>query len=70
MQRRSACRALSPPRPAALMDERRTLLTFAWIVGGVVLACLSLSAISLAGDTAPVVTSMPAVTSMAVATAH
>jgi hypothetical protein len=39
------------PPPAAMMDERRTLLTFGWIVGSIVVGCFALSAISLTVDT-------------------
>jgi hypothetical protein len=37
-------------RPAAMLDERRTLLAFGWIVGSIVLGCFALSAISLTLD--------------------
>lgn len=44
--------------PAPLMDERRTLLMFGWVVGSVVIGCLTLSAISLALETAPATASL------------
>lgn len=39
------------PTPSAVLDERRTLLMFGWIVGSLLFVCLALSAMALSYET-------------------